>query len=424
MHAGLAELATGRQLRQYPELALEERHMGARDASEIRLLDGYFYADEPHRHFQWMRESAPVYWDATGGVWGIALHEDIMAISRDAETFCSRFSSRPDAAPFPSMINLDDPDHKRRRNLVNKGFTLRRVQDHEPKIRQICTQLIERVALRGEWDFVRDIAAPLPMMVIGDMLGVEPADHDMLLRWSDDFIAATSVTAPPEVADRAIQAFAEYAEYNRRVVADRRAHPRDDLMSILTHAEIDGGRLSDEEILQEGLLILVGGDETTRHVISGGMEQLIRNPAERRKLVGDPTKVPTAVEEMLRWVTPIQNMNRTATRTVELRGQTIREGDKVLLLYPSANRDERVFDRPFDFNVDREPNNHVAFGGYGGHFCLGASLARLELRVMFEELLRRLPDIELASEAPLPLRPSNFIVGIESMRVTLSPRAR
>jgi cytochrome P450 family 142 subfamily A polypeptide 1 len=398
--------------------------MGARDASEIRLLDGYFYAGEPHRHFQWMREYAPVYWDAAGGVWGVALHEDIMAISKDPETFCSRFSSRPDAAPFPSMINLDDPDHKRRRNLVNKGFTLRRVQDHEPKIRQICTQLIERVALRGEWDFVRDIAAPLPMMVIGDMLGVEPADHDMLLRWSDDFIAATSVTAPPEVADRAIQAFAEYAEYNRRVVADRHAHPRDDLMSILTHAEIDGGRLSDEEILQEGLLILVGGDETTRHVISGGMEQLIRNPAERRKLVGDPTKVPTAVEEMLRWVTPIQNMNRTATRTVELRGQTIREGDKVLLLYPSANRDERMFDRPFDFNVDREPNNHVAFGGYGGHFCLGASLARLELRVMFEELLRRLPDIELASEAPLPLRPSNFIVGIESMRVTLSPRAR
>lgn len=398
--------------------------MGGGAASDIRLLDGRFYTDEPHRHFRWMRQHAPVYWDAAGAVWGVALHEDIMAISKDAEAFCSRFSSRPDAAPFPSMINLDDPDHKRRRNLVNKGFTLRRVQDHEPKIRRICTELIERVKPRGEWDFVRDIAAPLPMMVIGDMLGVEPADHDMLLRWSEDFILATSATAPPEVLDRAMQAFAEYAEYNRRVVADRHAHPRDDLMSILTHAEIDGGRLSDEEILQEGLLILVGGDETTRHVISGGMEQLIRNPAERRKLVSDPAKIPAAVEEMLRWVTPIQNMNRTATRTVELRGQTIREGDKVLLLYPSANRDERVFDRPFEFNVTREPNNHVAFGGYGAHFCLGASLARLELRVMFEELLRHLPNIELASEAALPLRPSNFIVGIESMPVTLSPRAR
>jgi cytochrome P450 family 142 subfamily A polypeptide 1 len=390
--------------------------------SEIRLLDGHFYTAEPHRHFQWMREHAPVYWDAAGTVWGIALHEDIMAISKDPETFCSRFSSRPDAPPFPSMINIDDPDHKRRRNLVNKGFTPRRVQDHEPKIRDICNQLIDRVARRGACDFVRDLAAPLPMIVIGDMLGVEAADRDMLLHWSDDLLAATSMTAPPEVLERAQRTFEEYADYSRRVVADRRRNPRDDLMSVLTHARIEGERLSDDEIVQEGLLILVGGDETTRHVISGGMEQLIRHPAERRKLIDNPSKIPVAVEEMLRWVTPIQNMNRTATRTVELRGQTIREGDKVLLLYPSANRDARVFDRPFDFNVAREPNNHVAFGGYGAHFCLGASLARLELRVMFEEVLRRLPDIELANDAPLPLRPSNFVVGIESMPVVFTPR--
>jgi cytochrome P450 family 142 subfamily A polypeptide 1 len=391
------------------------------DAAEIKLLDGHFYTRDPHRHFQWMRAHAPVYWDASGGVWGIARHKDIMAISKDSETFCSRFSSRPDAAAFPSMINLDDPDHKRRRNLVNKGFTPRRVQDHEPKIRQICTQLIDRVASQGECDFVHDIAAPLPMIVIGDLLGVEPADRDMLLHWSDDMLAATSMTAPPEVAARAMQVFEEYADYNRRVVTDRHSNPRDDLMSVLTHADIDGERLTDDEILQEGLLILVGGDETTRHVISGGMEQLIRNPLERGKLIDDPSKIPTAVEEMLRWVTPVQNMNRTATRTVELRGQTIREGDKLLMLYPSANRDERVFDRPFDFNVERQPNNHVTFGGYGAHFCLGASLARLELRVMFEELLRRLPDIELAGDAPLPLRPSNFIVGIESMPVLFTP---
>jgi len=396
--------------------------MSSDATTRIHLLDGRFYAGAPHPHFQWMRAHAPVYWDASGGVWGIALHEDIMAIAKDPETFCSRFSSRPDAPAFPSMINLDAPDHKRRRNLVNKGFSLRRVQDHEPKIRRICGQLIDRIAANGECDFVRDVAAPLPMMVIGDMLGVEPQDHDMLLRWSDDLIQATSVTAPPEVASRAMQAFEEYAEYNRRVVADRHKNPRDDLMSVLTHAEIDGERLSDEEILQEGLLILVGGDETTRHVISGGMEQLIRNPAQRRVLIDAPARIPTAVEEMLRWVTPIQNMNRTATRSVELRGQTIREGDKVLLLYPSGNRDERVFDRPFEFNVAREPNNHVAFGGYGAHFCLGASLARLELRVMFEEVLRRLPDIQLASDARLPLRPSNFIVGIESMPVVFPAR--
>jgi cytochrome P450 family 142 subfamily A polypeptide 1 len=395
--------------------------MSSDGTTPIHLLDGHFYTHEPHRHFQWMRQHAPVYWDAIGAVWGIALHEDVMAISKDSQTFCSRFSSRPDAAPFPSMINLDDPDHRRRRNLVNKGFTPRRVQDHAPKIRRICQQLIARVAPRGACDFVRDIAAPLPMMVIGDMLGVEPADHGMLLRWSDDFILATSASAPPAVATRAMQSFEEYADYNRRVVADRRDNPRDDLMSVLTHAEIDGERLSDEEILQEGLLILVGGDETTRHVISGGMEQLIRNPGERRQLLDDTSKIPIAVEEMLRWVTPIQNMNRTATRTVELRGRTIREGDKVLLLYPSANRDERVFDRPFEFRSGREPNNHVAFGGYGAHFCLGASLARLELCIMFDELLRRLPDITLADPGPLRLRPSNFIVGIESMSVVFAP---
>jgi cytochrome P450 family 142 subfamily A polypeptide 1 len=385
-------------------------------------LDGFFYARDPHRHFRWMRVHAPVFWDANDRVWGIALHEDVMAISKDPVTFCSRHSSRPDAPAIPSMINLDDPDHKRRRTLVNKGFTPRRVQDHEPKIRALCNQLIDRVAPRGACDFVRDIAAPLPMIVIGDMLGVEPADRDMLLHWSDDLIAATSMTAPPEVLARAQRAFEEYADYNRRVVADRRLNPRDDLMSVIVHAEIDGERLDDEEILQEGLLLLVGGDETTRHVISGGMEQLIRHPAQRRLLVDEPARMPTAVEEMLRWVTPIQNMNRTATRSVELRGQTIGEGDKVLLLYPSANRDERVFERPDAFDVRRDPNPHVAFGGYGAHFCLGASLARLELRVMFEEVLRRLPDLELASDEALPLRPSNFIVGIEAMPVVFPPR--
>jgi cytochrome P450 family 142 subfamily A polypeptide 1 len=387
---------------------------------DIRLLDGHFYAGDPHPLFRWMRAHAPVYWDPGGELWGIALHEDVMRISREAETFCSRHSSRPDAPAIPSMINLDDPHHKRRRSLVNKGFTVRRVQDHAARIRRICTELIDRVAPRGRCDFVKDLAAPLPMIVIGDMLGVEPQDRDMLLHWSDDLIAATSATAPLEVLQRATNSFAEYSAYNRRVVADRRARPRDDLISVLVHAEIDGEKLDDEEILQEGLLILVGGDETTRHVISGGMEQLVRHPEQRRRLVQDPARIPTAVEEVLRWVTPIQNMNRTATRDVEVRGQTIRAGDKVLMLYPSANRDERVFTDPERFDVGREPNNHVAFGGYGAHFCLGASLARLELRIMFEELLRRLPDMELATATPLPLRPSNFVVGIESMPVVFS----
>jgi len=320
------------------------------------------------------------------------------------------------------MINMDDPLHKRRRNLVNRGFTPRRVADHEPRIRAICRELIAAVAPKGRCDFVAELAAPLPMIVIGDMLGVEPEDRDRLLHWSDELIEGTSATASAEVREAAARAFVDYMEYHRKVVADRRARPRDDLMSVLVHGEIDGERLDDDALLQESLLILVGGDETTRHVISGGMEALIRHPEQRALLAREPARIPVAVEEMLRWVTPIQNMNRTASCDVELRGQAIRKGDKLLLLYKSANRDESVFEAPERFDATRDPNPHLAFGGYGTHHCLGASLARLELRVMFEELLAALPDLELASDAPLPLRPSNFIVGIQSMPVVFPPR--
>jgi cytochrome P450 family 142 subfamily A polypeptide 1 len=387
---------------------------------DIHLLDGQFYAANPHHHFDWMRAEAPAYWDEASQIWGITRYADVMEISRRPEVFCNRYSSRPDAPPIPSMINLDDPQHKRRRGLVSKGFTPRRVEDHEPKIRRICRTLIERATGLGEFDFVRDIAAPLPMIVIGDMLGVEAADHDMLLRWSDELLCGLSATATAEQQAATVRAFEEYSEYHRRVVADRRGKPvQDDLMSILVHAELDGERLDDEALLQESLLILVGGDETTRHVISGGMYALLRHPDQRDLLAAERRRIPTAVEEMLRWVTPVQNMARTATRDVELHGETIRAGDKLVLLYPSANRDTLAFRDPHRFDVTRDPNPHVAFGGYGAHFCLGASLARLELRVMFAELLERLPPLALASDEPPPRRASNFIVGIESLPVRI-----
>lgn len=393
--------------------------------SEIRLLDGAFYAGDPHRHFAWLREHEPVYWDSSGEVWGISLHEDVAEVSRHPDRFCSGRSSRPDAPPIPSMINLDDPPHRRRRGLVSKGFTPRRVAAHEPRIRQLCRELLARVRERERFDFVREVAAPLPMEMIGDLLGIEPEDRSRLQRWSDDLIAGTSASAPPAALAAAIAAFGEWSEYARRVIEERRrgrtpgrgpGPQGEDLMSVLVHAEIDGRRLSEDDLIQEGLLILVGGNETTRHVITGGCEALLRHPDQRRWLAEDPGRIPTAVEEMLRWVTPIQNMNRTATRDVSLRGRTIREGDKVLLLYPSANRDERVFREPFRFDVRRDPNPHLAFG-LGAHFCLGASLARLELRVLFEELLTTLPDLELASDEPLAASPSNFIRGIPTMEV-------
>ncbi len=385
---------------------------------DIALLDGRFYAHDPFPHFDWMRAHAPVFRDEAGGVWGITRHADVMQLSKRPELFCNGGSSRPDAPPIPSMINLDGAAHRRRRGIVSRGFTPRRVQEHAPHIRAICAALIDRARARGGViDFVEAIAAPLPMMIIGDLLGVDPADHDRLLRWSDDLIGGLSSSAPVEALVAAQNAFLEYADYHRAVVADRRARPRQDLMSVLVHAEIDGERLDDEALLQESLLILVGGDETTRHVISGGMYALLRHPDQRALLAREPQRLPIAIEEMLRWVTPIQNMNRTATRDVTLHNETIRAGDKVLLLYPAANRDETVFTDPSRFDVTREPNPHVAFGGYGAHVCLGASLARLELLIMFEELLARAPDLELASDDPPPLRPSNFIVGLEHLPV-------
>lgn len=385
----------------------------------IRLLDGAFYAADPHPHFQWMREHAPFYWDAAGQVWGVARYADVLAVSKDPETFCNREGIRPDAPSMPFLINLDDPLHKRRRNLVNRGFTMRRVAEREPRIRGICVSLIERARERGRFDFVADVAAWLPLIVIGDMLGVEEADHERLLRWSDDMVLGSGALTP-ERMERAQGAFEEYRAYQRGVIADRRAKPpQPDLVSVLVHAEIDGERLTDEELLMESLLILIGGDETTRHVISGGMYQLLIHPDQRRRLADDPATIPTAVEEMLRWVTPIQNMARTATRDVELRGASIRKGDKLLLLYPSANRDAAVFDDPFTFDVARSPNEHLAFG-YGAHFCLGASLARLELRILFEEVLARMPDLALATTAPPPVRASNFICGFEHLPVALA----
>jgi len=383
---------------------------------EIRLVDGAFYADDPHRHWAWMRDNAPVYWDEEGQVWGITRYEDVLTVSRNSKLFCNGRGMRPDAPPMPYMVGLDDPEHKKRRSLVNKGFTPSRVAHREPRIREICVDLIEKASSKGSFDFVMDLAAWLPLIVIGDMLGVEEEAYPDLLRWSDDMILGTGAITL-ERMQRAEKAFIEYLDYQRAVIEDRRAKPtQEDLVSILVHAEIDGQKLTDDELLMETLLILIGGDETTRHVITGGMYQLLRHPDQLARLQREPAAIPVAVEEMLRWTIPIQNMARTATEDTELRGQTIHEGDKLLLLYPSANRDAAVFPRPFEFDSSRQPNDHVAFG-YGAHFCLGSSLARLELRVFFEEVLARLPNLMLTEETPPPLRASNFISGLEEMPV-------
>ena len=397
---------------------------GAHPAHDaIHLTGGQFWGRDPHPELTWMRANAPVYWDERSQAWGISKHADVRYASVHPETFSNAGGIRADAPSVPMMIDMDDPAHLRRRKIVSQGFTPRRVAGLRPRIRQVCDEILDRVCERGECDFVWDIAAPLPLIMIADALGAAPEDHDLLLRWSDDLLRGLTDVSDAELAGRAATAFEGYWGYMSGVIADRRDGPRDDLISVLVHADIDGDCLDQESLIHESLLILIGGDETTRHVLSGGAYQLFTHPAQRQLLAADPGRIPVAVEEMLRWVSPIKNMNRTLTRDIELRGQLLREGDNALLLYPSANRDEDVFADPFRFDVTRQPNEHLAFG-LGSHFCLGSSLARLELTVMFERLLERFPDMEPASPAEPACRPANFISGYESLPVRFSPGRR
>jgi cytochrome P450 family 142 subfamily A polypeptide 1 len=390
----------------------------------IDLMSGTFFGREPHDAFAWMRANAPVYYDEPNDLWAAASYAAVKQASVDTESFSNAGGIRPKFPPLPMMIDFDAPEHVRRRRLVSEGFTPKRVRALEDKLTLVCDALIDRVCERGSCDFVRDVAAPLPIIMIGDMLGVAPEDRDHLLRWSDDMLKGQG--APdPALMNTAMTAFVEYSEYIHPVFDDRRAtHNTDDLVGVLCHAEIDGDSLDDDSLVHETLLILIGGDETTRHVISGGVEELLAHPDQVARLAADPTGLmPGAVEEMLRWVTPIKNMARTATRDVELAGAHIRAGQELILLYPSANRDEAVFENPDTFDITRSPNPHMAFG-FGAHFCLGNQLARLELKVMVERVLARMPDLHLSVDrGSLPRRPANFISGIEQMPVEFTPSA-
>ncbi|MGO9856479.1 MAG: cytochrome P450 [Acidimicrobiales bacterium] len=388
----------------------------------LNLLDGDWYADDPHEVWSWMRREAPVYYDEGADVWGIARHDDVLAIEKDPRNFSSSRAPRPHGQSLPMMISMDDPEHQQRRSLVNRGFTPRRIAELEGAVADMCRRIIDRISEAGACDFVWDVAAPLPLMVIADLLGFDADAHDDLLRWSDDLMRATTFDPSPELQQAGFESMMAFRDFQMQVITERRAHPRHDLVSALCAAEIDGHRLDDESIVNETLLLLIGGDETTRHVISGGMLALLQHREQLAALAADPDLLPVAVEELLRWVSPIKNMARTVTKDVELRGQHLRAGDQLVLFYPSANRDAEVFDAPDVLDIRRSPNPHLAFG-FGTHFCLGASLARLELRVMFREVLARLPDLELVEDATLPSRPSNFVSGLEAMpvRFTAAP---
>jgi len=388
---------------------------------DVDLTDGAFFSGDSRSVYKWMRANEPVFRDRNG-LAAAATYQAVIDAERAPELFSNAGGIRPDQDAPPMMIAMNDPGHLLRRKLVNAGFTRKRVKDRDQSIGALCDALIDAVCERGECDFVWDIAAPLPMAVIGDILGVLPEQRETFLRWSDDMMNFLSSTTAQTDFQVTVDAFVAYTDFMMGMIAARKAEPTDDLVSVLVHAEVDGEKLADHEIINEVLLLLIGGDETTRHTLSGGTAQLLGHPEQHQRLVNELKLLPNAIEEMLRWTAPVKNMARTLTADVEFHGTQLRRGEKMILLFESANFDEAVFGDPENFRIDRYPNNHMAFG-FGTHFCLGNQLARLELSIMQERLLQRLPDMRLASEEPLPLRPANFVSGLEKMPVKFTPSA-
>jgi cholest-4-en-3-one 26-monooxygenase len=402
--------------------------------ADVNLCDlDQFEVGVPHHVFKLLRAEAPVFRhpepNGGPGFWVVSKYKDLMTVSKDPTTFSSWrggtniFDTTPEQLGQSRMImlNMDPPAHSKYRRLVNQGFTLRLISRLEPHVREMAQRIVDHVAAKGACDFVTEVAAELPLQVIAEFLGVPLADRHKVFEWSNRLIGFDD----PEFRDpsrdsveQGRQAAMEMYMYANQLALERRDHPRDDLVSILMRGEVDGERLSEMEFDSFFLLLAVAGNETTRNLISGGMLALIEHPEQRARLLADMSLLPTAVEEMLRWVSPVMHFRRTATRDSVLRDQKIREGDKVVMFYPSANRDEEIFANADCFDVGRSPNEHLAFG-IGEHFCLGSNLARLEIRLIFEELLTRLPDMELAG--PLRRLRSNFIGGIKRMPVRFTP---
>jgi cholest-4-en-3-one 26-monooxygenase len=397
---------------------------------DVNLLDGGFYAGDPYPTYRRLRDEAPVYRDAVNGIWGVSRYHDIVDIEKDTVRYTSSHGSRPRIVGDVSSINNDDPLHQNKRRLVARRFTPRSVKQHEDDVRRVVTDLIDAVAPSGRCEVVRDLAAPLPARVIAEMLGFPSELAPKCQEWSEVTMLSGG-TYPtdggdPQPSEATMTAVLEFAAVALETLAARRQEPRDDLISVWAHTEVefpDGTKrpLDDDEIVHEALLLLDGGAETTRTVIGTMVLELARHPDQHARLVAAPALLgQTGVEEFIRWVTPILNMRRTATEDHDLQGQAIAAGDELLLMYSSANRDERVFDDPDRLDVTRAHNHHVAFG-FGTHFCLGASLARLEIRVMFEELVRRLPDLHVVADAELTKVPSAFACAYEAVTAEFSP---
>ena len=391
-----------------------------------------FVPGVPHEWFAFLRKNAPVWWheEADGpGFWAVTGYEDCNTVNRDYGLFSSHdkgallFDMDEDQLVQQQllMLNMDPPIHTRYRRLVNKGFTPRVVNELHEHIDAATDTIIDDVIERGSADFVTEMSAELPLVVIAELLGVPNEDRHRMFDWSNKMIGSED----PEYRageDVAQDASMELYAYASQLFAQKRIDPHQDLMSVLTGVEIEGERLSDLELELFFLLLTVAGNETTRNLISGAMVAFFDNPDQWQLLRNDRSLLPSAVEEMLRYVTPVMNFRRQSTTDTELSGQKIKADQKVVFFHISANRDETIFDNPTAFDITRKPNPHMAFGGGGPHFCLGANLARMEIRVMFEHLLDRVPDIHL--DGNVERLQSSFINGVKHIPVAFTPGQR
>jgi cytochrome P450 len=411
--------------------------------TDIDLASHDFFVDAfPHEAFRLLREHDPVHWQPepppNHGFWAITKYHDVETVIDDPATFSSERGGvileemAPDELEArKSMMETDPPRHTRMRKIASPLFTPRAMKEYEGYCRDIARDVLDKALAKGEFDFVLDVAKELPIRVLVRILGVPDEDTDRLIEWGDTMIGNTDPEYTSFVIDRddtsdyrlmpfRSPAAADMMNYGHRMAEIRQGDPQSDLVTKLVHAEVDGDRLSTRDFDNFFVLLVVAGNETTRNGISHGMQALMDNPDQLRLLQDEPSLIPSAVEEMLRWGSPTIMFRRTATRDTELRGVRIAEGDKVVVWFASADYDEEVFPDPFRFDVRRSPNRHFAFGAGGPHFCLGAPLARLEMRVIFEELLPRIASIEPAGEVSR-LR-SNFINGIKHMPVRVVAR--
>jgi cytochrome P450 family 142 subfamily A polypeptide 1 len=403
----------------------------------IDACDPRFY-DDPWDTYRRLRAESPVHRDVNG-LWVLSKHEDVSLASRNQERYSAAQGVRPKVAAPMSIISMDDPEHTRQRRLINKGFTPARVRELAGHMRELANSIIDEIEHRGECDFVEDFAIHVPLIIIAELMGLDPDQRQRLYKWSDAMMAGDGHLDPesPQL-HAAAEAFGEYATMCLALIEQRRGSGEaNDLISILTNAKDEGAlslggmaegqetldEMTSDELLLFLALLVVAGNETTRNAITGGLLAFSLFPDQKDRLLAEPGLIDLAVDEIVRYVSPVMSFSRTVTEDHVLRGQQLRAGDKVLMLYQSANRDEDVFDDPDEFRVDRDPNPHLGFG-IGTHYCLGANLARAEIRVVFEELFRRLSDIRVPAGATLDRGDSSLVIALQHLPAVFTPVLR